>query len=169
MTASDPNPAGALLCVDAATGRRLWECPAADTVLTRPAVDAVNVYFGSRDGFLYAADRADGRVRWKHDLGAPVVAAPAVALVNGHSRAVYAASTAGRVCALDPATGRVLWTFDVRQHAGALKAELLSGLVVRTEPGTPERRLILVGATVTDSAGATARLYGLEETQGGGE
>ena len=30
------------------------------------------VYFGARDGMLYALNRSDGTVVWKLDLGAPV-------------------------------------------------------------------------------------------------
>src|SRR5437764_287368 len=47
------RPAGAVLCVEAATGQSLWRCRVPDAVLARPAVDSARVYFGARDGHAY--------------------------------------------------------------------------------------------------------------------
>src|SRR5262249_38997711 len=74
--------AGAVLCVDARTGRRRWRYDVSDGVLVQPAVDGRHLYFGARDGRCYCLRRDDGRPRWQAELGSPVVARPA--LVDNH-------------------------------------------------------------------------------------
>src|SRR5262249_54009841 len=54
------KPAGALLCLDAATGKPCWRHDAGDAVHARPAVAEDRVYFTSRDGACYAVGRGDG-------------------------------------------------------------------------------------------------------------
>src|SRR5262249_6892068 len=41
---SDERPAGALMCLNAASGHELWRCPTSDGVLARPAVDRKRVF-----------------------------------------------------------------------------------------------------------------------------
>src|SRR5262249_50702008 len=64
MNESDANPAGALLCVEAATGVELWRYPVGDGVLAQPVADGNFVYFGSRDGTLYCLHRDQGKLAW---------------------------------------------------------------------------------------------------------
>ena len=73
--ASAEKPAGAVMCVEAATGRRLWEENLPDGVLDKPVVDGRHVYVGSRDKNFYCLDRAKGRVVWKREMEAVVSAA----------------------------------------------------------------------------------------------
>ncbi len=113
---SAEKPAGAVLCLAAATGKRVWRYDVADAVLTQVAADGERVYFGSRDGSCYALERKEGKLVWKVGLGSPVVASPA--LVPGEGGAsLYALGSAGRVCRLDAATGQVEWRFDVAKDA----------------------------------------------------
>lgn len=148
------RPAGAVLCVDAATGRRLWQYDVGDGVLIRPAVDARRVYFGSRDGHCYAVDRRDGRLCWKTDLGSPVVAAPA--LRDGR---LWVVASAGRVCRLDAETGAAAWTFEVEQHT-QMQPRLYSAPVAVAE-GTGYR--VYFGAELKGPGGSTALLYCLRD------
>jgi outer membrane protein assembly factor BamB len=107
-------------------------------------VDANQVYFGSRDGYCYAADRIEGMIRWKTPLEGPVVASPALVQVGGWA-ALYAASSEGRVARLDPATGKPAWAFEVTADAGQ-EAVLFSSLaVVTVGSGRGERRRIFFG------------------------
>ena len=69
-----PLAGGGLMCLDAATGQRLWYCDAKQAVTCRPASDETRVYFGADDGTVYAANRADGQVAWKADVGSGVIA-----------------------------------------------------------------------------------------------
>ena len=92
MLASSDTPAGALLCVDADTGRIVWRYDARDAVHGKPAVDDRSVFFGSRDTNLYCVGRDDGQLRWQQGLGSPVVTSPALARSPRSRRnsAVYA-------------------------------------------------------------------------------
>jgi outer membrane protein assembly factor BamB len=78
LTRSAEAPAGAVVCLEALTGRRVWRHDAPDGVFGGPAVGRGNVYFGCRDGRCYCLDIRDGNVRWARDLGSPVVTAPAL-------------------------------------------------------------------------------------------
>lgn len=110
---------GVLYAIEVETGRLAWRFEtwgagqsSADfgydrkTIQSSPAVADGAVFFGSRDGKLYAVDAATGRERWRHDNGSPwVVGSPAVA--DGR---VYVGSSDGLfVHALDAATGEEIW------------------------------------------------------------
>lgn len=163
---SGDNPAGAVLCVDADTGKRIWSCDVPDAVLVRPAVDDHAVYFGSRDRHLYCVDRRDGRINWKQDLGSPVLASPRLAHCSccPATSSVYAIGSTGQVCCLDPTTGRVLWKFDVARTSGE-KAELVSTpAVIVGRDGDRDRRRLIFGAGLTNSLDvSSARVYCLED------
>jgi outer membrane protein assembly factor BamB len=158
---SGDNPAGAVLCLDIATGGQLWRANVPDAVLNRPAVDRHHVWFGARDGHCYCLDRADGHVRWKHDLGSPVVTAPALARSPGCPAVsgIYAVGSGGRVCCLDPDTGTADWTFDVGSDVKGKPKLYSSPAVVVTDTDKGERRLLYFGAGVESPLGMTALLY----------
>jgi outer membrane protein assembly factor BamB len=139
---SADKPAGAVWCLEADTGRRVWQREVPDGVLGRVAVDAGLVYFGSRDGNCYAADRKEGTIRWKTDMSGPVVASPALAGTGGGPAALYAAGSDGRVARLDPATGKVAWTLELAD--ANQDAVILSSPAVTTS-GKGERRRIYFG------------------------
>lgn len=163
---SGDAPAGAVLCLDAESGQRIWRCDVPDAVLVKPAVDEHSLYFGARDHAVYCVDRHDGRVVWKQDVGSPVVASPRLArctCCRGTSN-VYALGSAGQVCCLDPLTGRLHWKFDVSKDAGE-NAQLFStpAVLVRRE-GEGDRRRIFFGAALTSSVGvSSARVYCIED------
>jgi outer membrane protein assembly factor BamB len=111
--AGDEKPAGALLCVDARTGRERWRYPVGNGVLNRPVVDATRVYFGSRDGVCYAVGRKDGRLHWQLRLGSAVLASPALVRCRtcGTSEYLYVLASDGRVVCVNPVAGDSLWTY----------------------------------------------------------
>jgi outer membrane protein assembly factor BamB len=158
---SGDRPAGAVLCLDAATGYQAWRADVPDAVLNRLALDRHRVYFGSRDGNCYCLDRLNGQVRWKHDLGSPVVTAPVPARSPGSSAvtAVYALGSGGRACCLDPDTGTPDWTFDVAGDTKGKPKLYSSPAVVVTHEGGGERRLLYFGAGIESPLGMTALLY----------
>ncbi len=94
---------GRVVALAAATGARLWEFKAGDSVVAAPAVAGGRVYFGSYDGKVYAL-AGDGTLLWTHDTKAPVTSTPAV--VEGR---VLVGSRSYDFLALDAATGAVLW------------------------------------------------------------
>jgi outer membrane protein assembly factor BamB len=154
---SEEQPAGRVLCLDAATGKQIWSFDTRDGVHTRCVVDADWVYFGSRDGGCYCIDRKAGKPRWRQDLGSPVVASPALA-EGASGPTLYAAASVGRVCRLDAATGRPDWTFEVGADAGKPALVLSSPAV---EEGSGGRRRIYFGCGLDDFASGT--LYCLED------
>jgi outer membrane protein assembly factor BamB len=162
------RPAGALWCVDAATGRRRWIYPVANGVLARPAVDRANVYFPSRDGHCYAVDRNDGRLRWKRKFDSPVVTSPALVSCShcGSSHQLYVAATTGQVSCIDPATGSVIWTYDVARHSGRTPQLFSSPRVLVQRQGSQARPLIYFGSGLGRLADWQAALYCLEDRGG---
>ena len=144
------TPAGVVVCLDERDGRVLWTARAADAVFQQPTLDGDRVYFGSRDGHLYAVRQDSGEVVYKLPMGGPVIAPPAVA--DGR---VYVATTAGLLRCLAAADGRELWRFDVRK---ATDAEPLVFAGVRVH-----KDRVYLATEVQTGAGSLAILYCLEE------
>jgi outer membrane protein assembly factor BamB len=150
------RPAGALLCLDAATGKVRWRCPAGDGVLVRPAVGARQAFFVSRDGCCYAVRRESGALAWKTDLGGPLVAAPALA-----GDRLYLVTRGGRVAALAAEDGRILWSYDLADKTHT-DPRMYSAPVAARDPATGSRQVIF-GAELRNPVNSAAVLYCLEE------
>jgi outer membrane protein assembly factor BamB len=54
------------------------------------------VYFGARDGFLYALDRSSGQAAWRLSLGAPIEVSPVFAADR-----LYVRTADGRLHAIE--------------------------------------------------------------------
>ena len=117
----ETRPAGAVVCVEAATGAVVWRYDTPKSVHTALAADARSVYAACQDGSVYALDRATGKLRWRRSLGSALTAGPAVATYAGGALtlAVYAVSREGLVGV--PAPGRRGGLLDPRP-AGADRA-----------------------------------------------
>jgi hypothetical protein len=151
LTRSADRPAGAVLCLEAQSGKSVWRYEVADGVLSRPAVDEKRVYFGSRDGCCYTVDRRKGKLFWKKDLGSPIVTAPALAGAR-----LYVAASGGPVFSLDAATGEAKGSYDVAKYTRA-KPWLFSS------PVAADGRLYF-GAGLDDLIGGMVpRLYCLKD------
>jgi outer membrane protein assembly factor BamB len=151
--------AGAVLCLDAGTGRTLWRWDG-DAVFCRPVVDARHVVFGSRDGSCFCLDRRSGTVCWKADLGSPVVARPAV--LGPH---VWAVGSAGRLCRLDAESGRVQAAFDLAARTRT-RPQVFSSPAAVPEPGAPGRCRLYLGSELANAASSAAVLYCLRDGEG---
>ncbi|MHB1425654.1 MAG: outer membrane protein assembly factor BamB family protein [Gemmataceae bacterium] len=154
------KPAGAMLCLERATGKRIWRYNVGDGVHMRACVDDEHVWFAARDRHCYCLDRQTGTRRWKTDLGSPVVASPALA-GRGEGKALYVASSAGLVSRLDPHTGKIDWTFDVSTDAGQSATVFSSPLVQVHESRRGESRSIWFGCGLKENTRGI--LYCLEE------
>ncbi|HWZ33359.1 MAG TPA: PQQ-binding-like beta-propeller repeat protein [Bryobacteraceae bacterium] len=66
-------------CLNAQTGKQLWEFATRSRVESSPAVIDGRVYVGSNDGRFYVLDEATGAKLWDFEAGAPLSASPAVA------------------------------------------------------------------------------------------
>lgn len=145
---SDPRPAGGVLCLAAATGKKLWQRQLPDAVLTAISHGGGKLLAGCRDGHLYSLDPARGQVLWRCAAGGPVVASPLV----GKERAI-AVSATGRLVAVSLDSGEKLAEVDVgallgqevkvySSPAGAAGQVVLgnsSGSVVSLGPGESSR------------------------------
>jgi outer membrane protein assembly factor BamB len=154
--ARDKDPAGAVVCLDAASGKEEWRYPLPRSVHTGLAADAFTVYAGSRDGFIYAIDRKTGKLRWQTGIGSSVMAAPALAESGGFALAVYAVSREGRVYCLNPQTGAEAWSWVQKPLPGYSWAGreqnniMCAPLVVTTLTPTGSKRTIYIGAMTVD-------------------
>jgi outer membrane protein assembly factor BamB len=158
FTRSDDKPAGALVCVEARTGKVVWRYKVADGVLAKPLVDERHIYFSSRDKHLYCVDRTGGWLRWKKDLGGPVVTAP----VRVGQR-LYVAASEGRVACLNTQDGKVIWSFEVAKHSRKRPQLLSTPAVVVVRGKDSERRRIYFGTGLDNLISSAAVLYCLEE------
>lgn len=140
------TPAGACLCLAAADGRELWRVPTGDAVFQRPSPDGDRVYFGSRDGHLYAVRQDSGDVIYKLPMGGPVIAPPTVA-----GGKLYVVTVPGLLRCLAAADGRELWRFDVAMSTGS---EPLVYAAPRVDGGR-----VYLATEVRTGAGSLAILY----------
>ncbi len=155
-SASPPEtPRGALLRLDAETGRQVWRYDVHEGVLVKPALDGRCVYFGARDGPCYCLERGGGQLVWKRDVGGPVVAAPCLC-----GDRLYVAAGERRLYCLSAADGHPLWSFDVAAHSRT-KPRLFSAPVA--VPGEDGRRRIYFGAELRNPVSSAAMLYCLED------
>jgi outer membrane protein assembly factor BamB len=153
----DPDRAsGAVVCLEADSGKEVWRYDLPKSVHTGLVGDAFSVYAACRDGNIYAIDRTKGKLRWSRGTGGPATTAPAaVATASGVPVAVYAVSSDGNLVCLNPHTGAVVWQKRLPgfHYFPGEHNDVLSGPVVVTTPTpTGNKRAIYVGAMIVDSA-----------------
>jgi len=66
-------------CLNAQTGKQLWEFATRSRVESSPAAIDGRVYLGSNDGRFYVLEIATGKKLWEFEAGAPLSASPAIA------------------------------------------------------------------------------------------
>jgi outer membrane protein assembly factor BamB len=98
------QPVGAVWCLSAADGAKLWTFDAPNAVLAAPAVRDGGVFFTCRDGRCRRLNAADGKPVWQTDVGGPMVASPVVT-----DQDMYVVTTTGIVACLNVADGSVRW------------------------------------------------------------
>ncbi|MCI0700008.1 MAG: PQQ-binding-like beta-propeller repeat protein, partial [Planctomycetia bacterium] len=155
---TETKAAGAVVCLEAASGKEQWRYDLPKSVHTGLAADAFSVYAGARDGCVYALDRKSGKLRWRASIGGAVLSCPAVASANGFPVAVYAVSQEGLVVCLHPQTGSVLWQKRLgsenlphyRWYGTPNDVVMCSPLVVTTPTATGSKRTIYIGAMTVD-------------------
>lgn len=99
-----------LYCLDAASGRKLWDFTAEGHVESGPCAAGGRVFFGAGDDGLYCLDAASGEKRWQLRGPFHIDSSPAVS-----GKRVYTGSgvsllhrTTEAMC-LDAEDGKVLW------------------------------------------------------------
>jgi outer membrane protein assembly factor BamB len=161
---SEDHPAGALLCLEAATGRLVWRYDVPDAIHGQPAVDDRHVYFGARDRSFYCLGRKDGRLSWKRPLGSAIVASPELVRCAccGGSTSLYAVTSAGLVCCLDPDNGQDYWQLDVSTQSRSTPLLVSSPKLVAGPNGAP-RRWLYFGAGLGNQDTWRAAVYCIED------
>ncbi len=90
-------------------GSLLWTFPVSNAVQSAPAIADNVVYFGSRDGNVYAVNYSNGSLLWKYNTGAPVDSAPAVDPTNVY---VIGGSPA-KLYSLRRYDGKFIWSYPI--------------------------------------------------------
>ncbi|HYW78599.1 MAG TPA: PQQ-binding-like beta-propeller repeat protein, partial [Thermoguttaceae bacterium] len=91
--------AGALSCIDGATGRLVWQNHDVDRTLSEAAIDDGLLYLPDYSGNLNCIDIATGKTVWQHDVGAVWCASATVAdgrVFVGTERMTFWVLKAGR-------------------------------------------------------------------------
>jgi len=159
-------PGGALLCLDADTGKEKWRFKTPNGIIESPAVDEGRVYFGCRDGQIYCVGRADGKERWTHFLDSPLIATPVLDIdPSQKSISVFALAAAGKVCCLNPQSGDIVWTYDLTAQRAYISTS--PALVVTRTKEESRRRLYFgvgLGGGTRDLAANVPVFYCLEDS-----
>ncbi|MHB0913444.1 MAG: outer membrane protein assembly factor BamB family protein [Armatimonadota bacterium] len=108
---------GALQAFHALSGQQRWSLPVPSEITSVPAVANGVLYFGCKNGNVYAVSTS-GKAVWNRpvELGAPVYGSPIVA-----GDTVILGANKGQVVAIDAKTGGVKWKYI------AMPASLVSG------------------------------------------
>jgi outer membrane protein assembly factor BamB len=116
------------------SGSVMWTRVVSNVVQSAPAIADNVVYFGSRDGYVYAVNYADGSLLWKYNTGAPVDSAPAVDPTNVY---VIGGSPA-KLYALRRYDGALIWSYLIAGTSlgGSSPAIGYDGIYVGSSAGT---------------------------------
>jgi outer membrane protein assembly factor BamB len=139
------GPAGAVWCMDPATGNVLWKFPLGETVLGGVAVADGRVYFGVRDGGMYCLDAADGKLIRRIDAHSPIITSPVVA-----ESFVYFVTVDGGLCGLDRKTLAPVWETSIDGGKYFISSPAVgrghlyigtdgNGLLCLGQPGAPKK------------------------------
>jgi outer membrane protein assembly factor BamB len=107
LGADAENPAGAVWCIDAAKGTRLWEHKTAGGVFSTPVIANGRCFFTSQDRHVYCLDEVTGEVKWKSNVGQPLVCSPVVTDDD-----VIVITLGGIIKCLNTKDGGERWAFD---------------------------------------------------------
>lgn len=102
------NPAGAVWCLDAASGERIWDFSMSGSVLASPVIAGGNVVACSREGHCYCLTQEKGNLIWNIDLASPIVASP---VISGGK--IYVLTVSGLLACLKAGDGTELWRMNL--------------------------------------------------------
>lgn len=109
----------------------IWKLDTRGPVYASPIVVNGLVFYGTKEGFLVAADAATGDERWRYDSGGTILRASPVV----HDNVLYLGA-GFLMAAIDPATGQERWRQPI-EFAGTSSPVVAGGVVyVCSEQGT---------------------------------
>jgi outer membrane protein assembly factor BamB len=150
---SGPKPAGAVIVLEAATGRQAWRTDLPDSVFGTPLLIEDSLVVGCRNGSVYSLDRKDGRIQWERPIGSAILGSLAYHSGGHDDTVVIAVGMSGRCVKLAMRDGRMIADIDLVRAASGTSGLFTAAPVVRYE--------LLIGRR-TFVAGAITR--GLRET-----
>jgi outer membrane protein assembly factor BamB len=112
---------GVLRCLDARTGRDIWQKDLKMPVVNAPVVNGGRIYVSTHDNHLYAMAEADGRTLWENQGIAEAQGMLASTNVAVSGETVIAPYTSGEIFALRVQNGQVGWS-DVLSRTGHVTA-----------------------------------------------
>jgi outer membrane protein assembly factor BamB len=112
---------GVLHCLDARTGRDLWQKDLKMPVVNAPVVNGGRIFVSTHDNHLYAMAESDGRTLWEHQGIAEAQGMLTSTNVAVSGETVIAPYTSGELFALRVQNGQVGWT-DVLSRTGHVTA-----------------------------------------------
>lgn len=127
---------GILYAVDAVTGRSIWRFKVPEpsyegrsayvrlVEVFDTAVADDTVYFGSRNGYLYAIDAKTGKKKWSWETGQQVVTGPTVS-----GGMLYVGVYDKGFFAIDAGTGKEIWRFEGGNGSRFYSPALWQGMV----------------------------------------
>jgi outer membrane protein assembly factor BamB len=151
---------GALVRLDAATGRQRWRSSAEVPISSGVGADADTVAVANEDGEVVAFEAGSGKVRWRARVSSEVLAPPEVG-----AGLVLVRSLDNRVFAFNVADGKRRWVYQ--RAAASLILHAPSGVVIGGDSayaGFPGGKLVAIAlsnggqrweATVSVPKGAT--------------
>ncbi len=93
---------------DGSYPKATWRFNAQSIIISTPAFDSSQVYFGASDGRIYALDINDGTPAWTpYQTDASIFSSPAV-----KDSTLYIGSSDGNLYAISTNTGTLKWTFN---------------------------------------------------------
>ncbi len=118
----DPQPAGVVMCLDAETGKEIWQAKTNDNVLAAVAIAGGRAYFASRSGDFWCVSAETGEVIYTWDAGADILASPAAS-----EEGVLVSTAAGKLVALDPDRAEVKWSVTLAPNAPNTSSPAVAG------------------------------------------
>lgn len=112
---------GVLRCMDAKTGRDIWQKDLKMPIVNAPVVNGGRIFVSTHDNHLYAMAEVDGRTLWEHQgiTEAQGMLTSTNVAVSGET--VIAPYTSGEIFALRAQNGQVGWS-DVLSRTGHVTA-----------------------------------------------
>lgn len=123
-----------------------WTFPASGAIVSSPVTYRGYLYFGTRNGYIYALNARTGAMLWSFHTLNWVDSTPAVS-----SGTLYAASMDGHLYALNALTGRQVWRADLTAPSDS--SPLVSGGKVYVGTGLPDDKLRVFDAATGAPAG----------------
>src|SRR5438067_3787390 len=112
---------GVLHCMDARTGRDIWQKDLKMPVVNAPVVNGGRIFVSTHDNHLYAMAESDGRTLWEHQGIAEAAGILRSTNVAVSGETVIAPYTSGELFALRVQNGQVGWS-EVLSRTGHVTA-----------------------------------------------